>query len=303
MSYVPKPPSDFDWIQANDYEMQRAEENDKWQKELQRQREEKARKKREAKMKRKRQEEARKKAEEEIKKRAREQKEANGGKTYVKMTVMGTRVYAPIGMPEDEVKWRRYKSEIPHHSDLGRAIEPHHTFNVTSGTLRFGPEDLVRSLDAGALDSNEAVWSYRAIGPTFVTARVSAISTIFNPACTFRAYNGKWLIFRLEKRVAPSVCPEFNSKTGELVRRGWFICHSAISSPLKEARNLLYHGYFGDELIKCDGAYVSHYPKPIEYHRFDYSGDEWKNDTRKKTQGVRQNILWATLSSRRLPLN
>lgn len=223
--------------------------------------------------------EARKRAEEAVKKRAREQKAANGEKKYVTMIVKGTRVYAPIGMPEDEVKWRRYRSEIPHHCDLGSAVKPHHTFNVTSGTLRFGPEDLVRALDSGALVSNEAAWSYQAIGPTFVTARVSAISTIFNPTCTFRAYNGKWLIYRLEKRVAPQVCPEFNSKTGELVKKGWFVCHSAISSPLKEARNLLYHGYFGDELIKCDGAYVSQYPKPIEYHRFDYSNGNWKVST------------------------
>ena len=234
--------------------------------------------------------EARAKAQEAVRlarKRAREHKEANGESKFVKIRLPSGLVYAPIGMSEDEVKWRQSHSNKwppplchPDEALPSSALEPHSTFKVTSGALRFGPADLLQSLDTAALDSSASVAaaSYKDIGPTFVLANVSALSypSLERKAdCYFRAYNGEWLVYKLEKRVAPSVPPEFYSKTGEHVKAAWFVCHNAVC-PLMEARRLLYHGYFGDELIKLDGTYYSEYEKPIDYHRFDYSGRKWK---------------------------
>ena len=123
--------------------------------------------------------------------------------------------------------------------------------------------------------------SYVDIGPNYIVSDSTEQNKLNGSpkllqTCTYRAYNGKWCVYKLEKRVAPEVGPELNSITGEFVRNAWFICHGDIS-PVTEPRNLIYHGYFGDEIIRSDGMKNIKYPKPIEYHRLDFSGREWKS--------------------------
>lgn len=197
-----------------------------------------------------------------------------------------------VPMSREEEMWRSNNSVFkkapahPYDKLLSYSIDVHNTFEVSSGAIRFGPSAMVQ----GDINEDKAlelkpqeVASYNDVGPSFVPAcdidpkrpEGSAKKRHVEAPCSFRAYNGNWNVYKLETKLSKDLRPVFNPRTGEHAKHAWFVCHSAMR-PVAEARTLLYHGYFGHDAIRMDGAPGVKYRKQIEYQRIEYADEEWE---------------------------